>query len=115
MAVHDHEFSPDTVIFGHTHLPFKLLSEESGLNLYDKALSAYNTGGWVVDLFEAGHLADSRPLVAAITETGDVKDIQIPWPSKQDFEDITRRIKDGTEIRKGIKKLIKDALMGKRE
>ncbi|NPB09006.1 MAG: hypothetical protein GXO17_01505, partial [Thermodesulfobacteria bacterium] len=99
----------DTLIFGHTHVPFdngKLEIETPG---GPRPVTCYNTGGWVTDVYEADHLATARPFIFALSGKG-IETIQVPWPSYDEFEHVLEGIHEESEARKRVKDLVWEKL-----
>ncbi|OAQ21837.1 metallophosphoesterase [Thermosulfurimonas dismutans] len=93
----------NTLIFGHTHVPFEHGRIEIDTVAGRKGVTCFNTGGWVTDVYEADHLAISRPFVFALGE--EVKTLEIPWPSYEEFESILEGVEGEDQARELVKKL----------
>ncbi len=107
IAANGHErFPVDTLVFGHTHVPFEKGKLTINTLQGAKEIKCCNTGGWVADLLEAEHLSLSRPLIFGVKCDGTVEAIDIPWPSYSDFEKLTEEITDETKLKEKIKELI---------
>ena len=89
-----YEFKPYQIIFGHTHIPIKQGSIEITVDgkLYN--ISAFNSGGWVVDSSEASEIIQSRPMPFLISKEGEIEPIDFPWP----YDEVKIENKNQTEI-----------------
>jgi UDP-2,3-diacylglucosamine pyrophosphatase LpxH len=104
-------FDTDTLIFGHTHVPIipkpdapPALSFQTAVG--PRAVTVYNTGGWVTDVLKSPELRASRPAVFAIRASGAVENIVIPWPAELDFRKQLEAVRDDLQKKQRIKALI---------
>ncbi len=75
-----YEFEPHQIIFGHTHIPIRNGNIEILVDGRPRTIAVFNTGGWIVDSTEPSEIIQSRPMPFLISEEGEVKQIDIPWP-----------------------------------
>ena len=107
IAVNSDEFALDALMFGHTHTPWIPDKYNQGeLTIGNKSIKTYNTGGWVADLLEPVSLRGSRPFILGIKDDGSVENIDIPWPSKEMFEQAVKDTKDKMHIKAQIHKIM---------
>ncbi len=95
----------DTLIFGHTHVPFINGKIEIDTPAGRRQVTCFNTGGWVTDVYDADHLATARPMIFGLSEEN-VQPLDVPWPDYEEFEDVLEGIEEESEARKRVKELI---------
>ncbi len=100
----------NTLVFGHTHIPFHNGNLPLDTPGGERRILCFNTGGWITDIYDPGHLALSKPMALLLCDPKEIKPIYIPWPEYDEFEEALDGKTDPEEKRSTVKDLLTKTL-----